>query len=207
MSTVAEVTIPVAEQSSAERAVKIVAIGGSLRSQSYTYMVLDYIVELVRGYGAEVELLDLRQMDLPFCQAEGVDESADVARLRRTFLAADGAILATPEYHGGPSGVLKNALDLMSFDQLAGKVFGNISVLGGVSNSNALNQLRDYERWVHGWTIPEQVAIGQVWQALDESGVPKDEKLRQRCDRFARSLVESTCKLRGIPYPAELSGE
>ncbi|MEM9568543.1 MAG: NAD(P)H-dependent oxidoreductase [Cyanobacteria bacterium P01_E01_bin.34] len=187
-----------------DRPVKIVGIGGSLRPESYTYQALDYVAEIVRGYGAEVEILDVRQMDLPFCKSGGEDEHPGVIKLRQAFLAADGAILATPEYHGGPSGVLKNALDLMSFEQLDGKVFGTISVLGGVSNSNALNQLRHHIRWVHGWSIPEQIAVGQAWQAFDENGAIADEKLQQRFDKFARSLVNAAAKLRGISLPAEL---
>ena len=188
-----------------ERPIKIVGIGGSLRPESYTYKALDYAAELVRGYGAEVDILDLRQMDLPFCKSGGEDEHPGVIKLRQAFFEADGAILATPEYHGGPSGVLKNALDLMSFEQLDGKVFGTISVLGGVSNSNALNQLRHHIRWVHGWSIPEQIAVGQAWQAFDENGAIADEKLQQRFDKFVRSLVNATAKLRGLPIPAELS--
>ena len=191
--------------STVERSVRIVGIGGSLRPESYTYKALHYAVELVRGYGAEVEILDLREMELPFCQAGNEDSDPNVLKLRQAFTTADGAILATPEYHGGPSGVLKNALDLMSFEQLDGKVFGSICVLGGVSNSNALNQLRHHIRWVHGWSIPEQIAVGQAWQAFDGNGKILDEKLKQRFDKFARSLVENTCKLRGLALPAALS--
>jgi FMN reductase len=184
------------------RVVKLVGIGGSLRPNSYTYKALDYAVELARDFGAELDALDLREMELPFCQAEGADEHPNVMRLRQAFREADGAILATPEYHGGPSGVLKNALDLLSFEELDGKVFGAISVLGGTSNSNALNQLRTIVRWVHGWMIPEQIAVGQAWQAFDGQGKIADAKLRQRFEQFALSLVESTCQLRGIPLPA-----
>jgi FMN reductase len=93
--------------------------------------------------------------------------------------------------------VLKNALDLMSFDELSDKVTGLISVLGGQSNSNALNDLRVIMRWVHGWVIPEQIAIGQSWKAFSEDGKLLDEKLSQRFDQFAQSLVENTRKLRG----------
>ncbi|MGK7910316.1 MAG: NADPH-dependent FMN reductase [Synechococcus sp.] len=202
--TVAE-QIEAPTEASSNRPIKIVGIGGSLRPESYTYQALDYVAELVRGYGADVEILDLRQMNLPFCKSGGEDGHPGVIQLRQAFLEADGAILATPEYHGGPSGVLKNALDLMSFEQLDGKVFGTISVLGGGSNSNALNQLRHHIRWVHGWSIPEQIAIGQAWQAFDETGEIVDEKLQQRFNKFARSLVNTTIKLRGAPSPAQLS--
>jgi FMN reductase len=94
-------------------------------------------------------------------------------------------------------GVLKNALDLMSFEHLDGKVVGAISVLGGQSNSNALNDLRTIARWVHAWVIPEQVAIGQAWQAFNENGQLVDAKLAERLDKFVFSLVENTRKLRG----------
>lgn len=179
--------------------IKIVGIGGSLRAESYSQRALILAAERVKALGAEVEVLDLRAMNLPFCDG-GDDYTAypDVARLRETVKAADGLILATPEYHGSVSGVLKNALDLMSFDELSNKVTGLISVLGGQSNSNALNDLRVIMRWVHGWVIPEQVAIGQAWKAFDAEGNLTDDKLAERLDGFAKSLVESTQKLRGV---------
>jgi FMN reductase len=179
--------------------VKIVGIAGSLRSESYSQMALVVAAQKIRSVGAEVEVLDLRQMQLPFCNG-GDDYSAypDVQKLQAAFSQADGMVLVSPEYHGGISGVLKNALDLMSFEQLANKVAGFISILGGQSNSNALNELRLVLRWVHAWSIPEQVAIGQAWQAFTPDGKLVDDKLSQRLDLFASSLVENTRKLRGL---------
>jgi FMN reductase len=179
--------------------VKIVGIGGSLRSNSYTQIALQLAAQRVEALGAEVEILDLRQLQLPFCNGgKEYPDFPDVQRLRETVTNADGLILATPEYHGGVSGVLKNALDLLSFDELSDKVTGLISVLGGQSNSNALNELRLIIRWVHGWVIPEQIAIGQVWGAFSPEGKLIDEKLSQRFDEFAQSLVDNTRKLRGV---------
>ena len=91
---------------------------------------------------------------------------------------------------------MKNALDLMSFEELSGKMTGLISVLGGQSNSNALNHLRLIMRWVHAWVIPEQIAIGQAWQIFNEEGKLMDEKLSERFDKFAMSLVENTKRLK-----------
>lgn len=178
--------------------VKIVGIGGSLRPDSSSYQALNVAIQRVQALGAETEILDLRQMQLPFCDGgDDYPDYPDVIKLRETVQAADGLILATPEYHGSVSGVLKNALDLMSFNQLSNKVTGLISVLGGQSNSNALNDLRVIMRWVHAWVIPEQVAIGQSWKAFGEGGKLLDEKLSERFDQFAESLVDNTRKLRG----------
>ncbi|MBW4665996.1 MAG: NAD(P)H-dependent oxidoreductase [Cyanomargarita calcarea GSE-NOS-MK-12-04C] len=179
--------------------VKIVAIAGSLRPDSTSQMALNLAAQRVEALGAEVEVLDLREMRLPFCNGgDEYPDYPDVKRLQEAVSRADGLILATPEYHGSVSGVLKNALDLMSFDQLSGKVTGLISVLGGQPNSNALNDLRIILRWVHAWCIPEQVAIGQAWKAFSPEGKLLDEKLSQRFDQFAQSLVDNTRKLRGV---------
>ncbi|MGB3613200.1 MAG: NADPH-dependent FMN reductase [Elainellaceae cyanobacterium] len=177
---------------------KIVGIGGSLRSASHSMQALHLALERAKALGAEVELLDLREMTLPFCDGgEDYPDYPDVAVLQNTVKQADGLILATPEYHGSVSGVIKNALDLMSFDELSGKVTGLISVLGGQPNSNALNELRLIMRWVHAWVIPEQIAIGQAWQAFEKDGTLKDDKLGERFDAFAQSLLTNTQKLSG----------
>lgn len=179
--------------------VKIVGIAGSLRPDSYSQKALIIAAQRVEALGAEVEMIDLRQMQLPFCDGgKEYPDYPDVERLQNAVSRADGIILVTPEYHGSVSGVLKNALDLMSFEQLSGKVAGFISILGGQVNSNALNDLRLILRWVHGWVIPEQIAIGQAWKAFSPEGKLLDEKLSQRFDEFAQSLVDNTRKLRGV---------
>ncbi len=140
-------------------------------------------------------------MNLPFCNGESdYPDYPDLERLREAVKNAKGLILATPEYHGSVSGVLKNALDLMSFEHLSNKVTGLMSVLGGQSNNNALNDLRIIMRWVHAWVIPEQIAIGQAWKAFGADGKLLDKKLSERFDQFAQSLVESTRKLQGINH-------
>ncbi len=177
--------------------VKIVGIGGSLRPGSHSYQALVQAMQRVAALGAETEILDVRSLNLPFCHGgDDYPEHPDVARLQSAVKAADGLILSSPEYHGSVSGVLKNALDLLSFEELSGKMVGLISVLGGQSNSNALYDLRIIMRWVHAWVIPEQVAIGQAWKAFDAEGKLQDAKLAERLDQFAASLVSHTQKLR-----------
>jgi FMN reductase len=179
--------------------IKIVGINGSLRSGSYSAMALEVAISRVGALGVETEIIDLRKLSLPFCNGgDDYSDYPDVAKMQQTVKSAAGLILATPEYHGSVSGVMKNALDLMSFEELSGKVAGLISVLGGQSNSNALNDLRIILRWVHAWVIPEQISLGQAWKVFNEEGEILDEKLSQRFDAFARSLVDHTRKLNEI---------
>jgi NAD(P)H-dependent FMN reductase len=179
--------------------IKIVGINGSLRPGSYSAMALEVAISRVQGLGVETEIIDLRKLSLPFCNGgDDYSDYPDVAKMQQTVKSAAGLILATPEYHGSVSGVMKNALDLMSFEDLSGKVAGLISVLGGQSNSNALNDLRIILRWVHAWVIPEQIGLGQAWKVFNEEGKILDEKLSQRFDAFAASLVDNTRKLNDI---------
>lgn len=179
--------------------IKIVGINGSLRPGSYSAMALEVAISRLGALGVETEIIDLRKLSLPFCNGgDDYSDYPDVAKMQQTVKSAAGLILATPEYHGSVSGVMKNALDLMSFEELSGKVAGLISVLGGQSNSNALNDLRIILRWVHAWVIPEQISLGQAWKVFNEEGEILDEKLSQRFDAFARSLVDNTRKLNEI---------
>jgi NAD(P)H-dependent FMN reductase len=179
--------------------IKIVGINGSLRPGSYSAMALEVAISRVGALGVETEIIDLRKLSLPFCNGgDDYSDYPDVAKMQQTVKSAAGLILATPEYHGSVSGVMKNALDLMSFEELSGKVAGLISVLGGQSNSNALNDLRIILRWVHAWVIPEQIGLGQAWKVFNEEGKILDEKLSQRFDAFAASLVDNTRKLNDI---------
>lgn len=177
--------------------VKFVGWAGSLRTESYSQRALDLAITKAAALGVEVEKLDLREMNLPFCTgADEYPDYPDVARLQEKVKAADGLLLVTPEYHGSVSGVLKNSLDLLGFEELTGKVVGMVSILGGQSNSNALNDLRVILRWVHAWVIPEQVAIAQAWQAFTPDGHLTDKKLDERLDKLIHSLITHTQKLR-----------
>jgi FMN reductase len=50
------------------------------------------------------------------------------------------------------AGVLKNALDLMGFEEFEGKVVGLVAVSGGAMGGlSALNGLRDISRALHAW--------------------------------------------------------
>ena len=78
--------------------VKIVGIIGSLRPEAYSASALEQASDRLKALGAEVEIIDLRQMNLPFCNG-GSDypDYPDVEILRAKVKAADGLILATPD--------------------------------------------------------------------------------------------------------------
>ena len=172
--------------------VKVVGISGSRRPGSHTRMAVRFALEGAEQAGAETRLLDLREYDLPFSSGNPRERNypPDVFRLREDIRNSDGVILGSPEYHGGMSGVLKNALDLMGFKEFEGKLIGLVGVSGGLMGaSNALVSLRNVGRALHAWVIPEQVSIPQAWKKFNQDGSLKDEALRDRLKRVGEQVA------------------
>jgi chromate reductase len=94
--------------------IRVIGISGSLRRASYNSAVLRAAATLMP---AESELQIASIADFPLYNgdeeaAHGVPES--VSRLKEVIAAADGVLLATPEYNNSLPGVAKNAIDWLS---------------------------------------------------------------------------------------------
>jgi len=155
-------------------------------------MALQVALRGARETGAEATLIDLREYQLTFCDGKENESGypKGVFRLRDEVKRAHGVILGTPEYHGGVSGVLKNALDLMGFEELEGKMIGLVGVSGGAFGSvHALSHLRTIGRALHAWVIPEQVAISEAWKAFDKEGNPTNLELEKRLLELGRQVA------------------
>src|SRR6266581_8263380 len=179
------------EPEPAERTLRVVGICGSLRPGSFTRTAVKIALRGAEEAGARTQLIDLRGYSLIFCDGKE-DESrypGDIFKLRKEVQQANGIILGTPEYHGSFSGVLKNALDLMGFDEFEGKMIGLVGVSGGRMGAfDAMNSLRNIGRALHAWVVPEQASIPQAWQEFDEGGNLKDPKLAERVRQVGRQV-------------------
>jgi len=174
------------------QAIQVAGICGSLRKGSFTRMALHVALAGAKEAGAQTRLIDLSKYHLIFCDGKE-DESGypkDVFTLREDVRAAQGIILATPEYHGGYSGVLKNALDLMGFEEFEGKMLGLVGVSGsGMGAFGAMNNLRAVGRALHAWVIPEQASIPEAYKVFDESGTLKDSAFEKRLKEVGRQVA------------------
>lgn len=93
---------------------KLVGIAGSLRRQSFNRALLGAAADLMPE-GAALEILSIDDFPLYDGDVEA-DEGvpAAVERAKDALAAADGLVIATPEYNGGMPGVAKNAIDWLS---------------------------------------------------------------------------------------------
>jgi len=144
----------------------VVAICGSLRAESHTRKALTHALAAADSAGAETELLDLREWDLPVFDADDRD-AGDAAAFTRRVRAADAILLGTPMYHGSYSSALKNALDYCGFDEFENKTVGLLAVSGGNFPITALEHLRSVCRALNAWVLPYQAAVPNASRAFD----------------------------------------
>jgi NAD(P)H-dependent FMN reductase len=97
--------------------VRILALGGSLRAASFNRALLHEAAALAPA-GAELDLGHVALVgSLPLFNQDSLDRDgppAEVTRLKDALRAADGLLIATPEYNWGIPGFLKNAIDWAS---------------------------------------------------------------------------------------------
>lgn len=178
---------------------KIIALAGSLRSQSYNKQLVQQAAELAKAANADVQYVDLADFNIPLfsedLEAEGTP--AGVNDLKALFAQSQGILLASPEYNGSISGVLKNALDWLSRpgNSDIGSAFANKSVglmaaspgpLGGI---RGLNHAKDVMFNLGAMVIPGMVAVGNAYQAFDEQGNLNDETTAERLAQLANNVV------------------
>ena len=176
--------------------IRIMGISGSYSLDSANGNMIDLVFTECKKMGAEVFVWDNKANPLPCVGEDGCWDHENVKLYKSMADTADAFVLSSPEYHGTMSGVMKNSMDWLSFDQTTGKVFGLISTLGGQSNTTTLNHMRTVVRWIHGWVIPEQLVVSNVKNAFSDDGTILDSNLSERLNKFCISLFNNTIKLR-----------
>lgn len=78
----------------------ILAFAGSLRRDSYNRALLRAAAEL-SPEGMAIDIFDLAEVPLYNGDVEARGDPEAVARLKRAISAADGVLMATPEYNHG----------------------------------------------------------------------------------------------------------
>ena len=162
---------------------KILGISGSLRKNSYNTAALRVCEELMP---AGMKMTYARIDDLPLFNQDvfdaGIPESAK--RFRAEAAAADGLLIASPEYNFSLSAALKNAIDWGSrppnqvFQEKPVAIFSATQgPLGGPRNQYDLRRILT-QLWGHVLPRPE-VFIGAAQTKFDANGKLTDEATRK----------------------------
>ena len=174
---------------------KIVAVSGSLRTESFNTRVAKLMAEQAPD-GVEVQVLTLHGIPLydgDLEENEGIPGA--VESLRTAIKAADGLVLVTPEYNAGMPGVLKNALDWLTRpgEEMKPTFGGRKTALAGatpgawgtaLAQSGALTNLR--QLGVH--LYPGYLRLSKVHESLGDDGA--DDKLKQQVRKWLAGFAD-----------------
>jgi FMN reductase len=157
----------------------ILALGGSTRAQSTSEAALRIAADGAVRAGADVQILGGRDLMLPIYDPDTSERAPEATRLLDLARAADGLIIVSPGYHGGLSGLVKNALDYMEDlregrhpdrgSYLDGRAVGCIAVAHGWQAAvGTLHQLRQVAHALRGWPTPFGAVVNSSEIRLDD---------------------------------------
>ncbi|MFB6071575.1 MAG: NADPH-dependent FMN reductase [Halobacterium sp.] len=166
----------------------VAGVCGSLRDASVSRVALRTALDAAEARGADTDLVDLRDLDLPVFDPDA-DQPGDAAELTRRVREADAVVLASPMYHGSYSSPLKTAIDYCGFDEFEDKTVGLLAVSGGSFPITALDHLRSVLRALDAWVLPHQAAVPNASSHV-EDGELADEKLEDRVATLGERVVQ-----------------
>ncbi|MGH1521913.1 MAG: NADPH-dependent FMN reductase [Nitrosopumilus sp.] len=164
---------------------KILGVTSSMRDSSYSKRILRLVLEKAEKINAETKLLDLRELQLPMYNPEQ-NNSSEIDKVTEYVKWADAFVLASPDYHGSMSGVMKNFLDFFWSD-FAGKTFGYICA-SHEKGLTVMDQMRTAIRQCYGWSMPYGISVNSDHD-FDQQGKIINESILSRIETTARDLV------------------
>ncbi|MBM3779932.1 MAG: NAD(P)H-dependent oxidoreductase [Acidimicrobiia bacterium] len=170
----------------------ILGLPGSLRRESFNGRLLAAAADLVPE-GTSLDIASIRGIPLydgDLEAAEGLP--AAVRDLKDRIAAADGLLIATPEYNNSIPGVVKNAIDWLSrppgdvarvFRGKPVAVIGATTGLGATALAQAawlpVVRALGMQAWFGG-----RLGVPSARQAFDDQGRLADEQARERLRAF-----------------------
>jgi NAD(P)H-dependent FMN reductase len=166
---------------------KLVGIAGSLRKGSYNAALLRAAAEVVPS-GTTLQIATIAGIPLYDADLEsehGIPPA--VATLKDAIIAADGLLLATPEYNNSIPGVFKNAIDWLSRPPKdVARVFGDkpVALMGATPGGGGTRLAQS--AWLpilrtlgtRMWS-GKLLYVGGAAQVFDGDGKLVDEKIRK----------------------------
>lgn len=182
---------------------KILVFAGSARHGALSKRLAKAAAGALSAAGASATLIDLADYPQPLYDAD-LEAAAGlppgIVALQRLLAAHDGLLVATPEYNGSVTPLLKNTLDWCSRTNPADAAGSGLAVYAGkpaaiVSSSpgalgglRALFHLRDLLGYLGMLVIAQQLAVSQAHEAFE----PDDRALRDPRQQQALSALAST---------------
>jgi FMN reductase len=177
---------------------RIVGLGGTTRASSSTERALRVALTAAERGGAEVVAFTGRVLAaLPLFAPESTLRTPDEQELIEAVRTADGLIIATPGYHGGMSGLMKNALDLLEElrederPYLTGRAIGCIVTASGwQACTTTLVSLRSVGHALRGWPTPLGATVNTSLPIFADDGACTDPRAAAQLETVGAEVVQ-----------------
>ena len=178
----------------------IVAVSGSLRKESFNTRLLHAAVAMAPE-GVHIEILDISKL-VVYDQDMDANFPADVQAMKDKIKAADGILLATPEYNRSMSSAMKNFIDWSSRPYGTGPWGGKPVYVMGASMAHTGTALAQAELRLgllflgaHVLGQPE-FYLGAAHEKFDAAGTLTDEETKKHLAAGVAALTAQIDKVR-----------
>ena len=175
---------------------RIIAFSGSIRKGSHNAKLAKLVVKRAKAAGADAEYIDLGAYPMPVFDADLETEHHPKCAqdLAKRFAAADGVFVATPEYNGSVTPLLKNTIDWISREKQFPAFKKPVFAVGSASPGHmgavgARGHLRDILAHLGALIVPMNFGVGQAETAMDEEGELTVQRLSQQLDQMVDQLM------------------
>lgn len=175
----------------------IVGLGGTTRPHSTSERALRHALDRVAALGFATALFGSPRMPREAYDPTRPERSAEALALVDALRDCDGLIIATPSYHGGVSGLVKNAIDFtedLREDErayLQGRAVGCIVCADGPqAMGSTLASLRAIVHALRGWPTPYGATLQASARPFgDADGAGADPLAIQACERVGEEVA------------------
>lgn len=188
--------------SPSEGGVRLLAFAASLRAGSWNRRLIAVAAAAAAQRGAEVELVDFHAFDVPLFDGDLLSASgvpAGALEFSRLVSAADGMMVAAPEYNFSLPGTLKNLIDWVSRVRpvpIRGKTAMLLSASAGqVGGIRGLWQLRIPLEGLGMIVSPDMYSLPWADKAYAGDGTLKEPERQTRLEEMVAGFVTMTGKL------------
>lgn len=180
--------------------IRLLGLSGSLRASSVNTALL-HLAGGMAPAGVALEVADISDFPLFSQDLEDRGMPHPVRRVREAMRAADGVLIATPEYNYSVPGVLKNALDWISRPQsdsvTAGKPVAILGAGGRLGTARAQYHLREVLLGLDMRAVSRpELFIVRAWEVLDAEGRLRDPATGESLQALMSALLSEVARSR-----------
>ena len=177
---------------------RIVGLGGTFRQASSSERIVRAVLAECAAMGADTMMFDGPSLAaLPHFNPEQPGRTDHEQALVEAVRGCDGLVIGSPGYHGGYSGLVKNAIDLLEDLRGDARVYFDgrpvglvVTAAGWQACGTTLSALRDVVHAMRGWPTPVGVAVNSVEQRpFGPDGSLADEGVAAAIRAQARQIM------------------